>query len=209
MKTSFFAWFQCIHSSVSTLPRRFPFTYTFPRFPDIVLGDPQPHGNARLAMIPEEADMIGDGTSANSPVGQQLSGAYTGNMIATSSFERTKPSLDRLTSRGKALQEITRPVFGASKDDAGESQPSSEDAGTLELENSGIDHVPRISTPSVRPLSMGEVDAATRHSVWLDRLHTYQARRNYSYARQVQHKVEEYAFGLVWSCVSSTSFKPC
>jgi hypothetical protein len=94
--------------------------------------------------------MVEGGTSASSPVGQQLSGTYAGNMVATSSFERTNPSLDRLTSRGMALQEIIRPVFGAANDDAGESQPSSGDTVTLELESSGIDHVPRISTPPVR-----------------------------------------------------------
>ena len=160
-------------------------------------------------MIPEEENIIEGGTSTNSPVGQQLSGAYTGNAIATSSFERTKPSLDRLTTREMALQEITRPVFGASNDDAGKSQPSFGDTETMELENSGIDHVPRISTPPVRPLPTGEADAATRHSVSQNRLQTYQAKRDYSYARQKQDRVEGYAFGLVWSCVSTTSFNTC
>jgi hypothetical protein len=152
--------------------------------------------------------MIGDGTSANSPVGQQLSGAYTGNVIATSSFERTIPSLDRLTSRGRALQE-TRSVFEAPNDDASGSQSSSGDTETLELENSSIDHVPRISTPPVRPLPTDEADAATRHSVSQHRLQTYPAKRDYSHARQRQGRVEGYAFGLVWSCVSTTSFEPC
>ena len=108
-----------------------------------------------------------------------------------------------------ALQEITRPVFGAFNDDAGKSQPSFGDTGTMELENSGIDHVPWISTLLVRPLPTGEADAATRHSVSQNRLQTYQAKRDYSYARHKRDSVEGYAFGLVWSCVSTTSFKPC
>jgi hypothetical protein len=173
------------------------------------LADSQTDGKARLAMIPEEPGMVEGGTSASSPVGQQLSGTYAGNMVATSSFERTNPSLDRLTSREMALQEIIRPVFGAANDDAGESQPSSGDTGTLELESSGIDHVPRISTPPVRPLPTDEADAARRHSVSQTRLQTYQAKRDNSYVWQRQDRVREYAFGSVWSRVSTTSFKPC
>jgi hypothetical protein len=176
-------------------------------FRTLSLADPQPHGNARLAMIPEEANIIGGVTSANSLVGQQLSSAYAGNVIAALPFERTIPSPDRLPSRGRELQEITRPVFEAPSDDASESQPSSGDTELLGLENSSIDHVTRISTPPVRPLPTGEEDAAARHSVSRNRLQIYQARRDYSYARQSQDRIGGYAFGLVWSCVSTSSFE--
>jgi hypothetical protein len=175
-------------------------------FRTLSLADPQPHGNARLAMIPEEANIIGGVTSANSSVGQQLSSAYAGNVIAALPFERTIPSPDRLPSRGRALQEIPRPVFEASKNDAPESQHSSEDTGPLDLENSGIDHVPRISTPPVRPLPTGEEEAAARHSVSRNRLQIYRAQRGYSYVWQSQDRKGGYASELlVWWCVSTSS----
>ncbi|PMD22361.1 hypothetical protein NA56DRAFT_658274 [Hyaloscypha hepaticicola] len=182
---------------VSSLPRRFALTYTFPRFPDVILG--RPTTARKFSTGNDSGGREHNGRCSISKLFGWTT-THTGNVIATSSFERTIPSPDRLPSRGKALQEITRPVFDAPNDDAPEILHSSGETGPLDLENSGIDHVPRISTPPVRPLPTGEEDAAARHSVSRNRLQIYQAKRDYSYARQSQDRIEGYAYELVWSC---------